>query len=132
MEDYKALNHCKYDCYYHIILLPKYRRKIMVGKFKEDLYSYIREISSNHSIDLLEINGTEDHIHLLLGFPPTMSLSKVLEIIKSNSSRLAFLDHLRYLRKFYWYTNHMWSRSYFVSTVGNNFDIVTKYIRSQS
>lgn len=57
---------------------------------------------------------------------------QVLEIVKSNSSRLAFLSYKRYLRKFYWYTNYMWSRSYFVSTVGNNFDIVTKYIRSQS
>lgn len=128
----KSLNHCKYEIYYHLVFTSKYRHKLIVGKFKDFLYESIRDISLNLRIELIELNGESDHIHLLISSPPYLSISSIVRDLKSNSSRLSFLKFNNYLRKYYWYINTLWSRSYYVATHGNvTKETIRKYIENQ-
>jgi putative transposase len=81
---------------------------------------------------LIEINSDKDHIHILLSFSPRYSISKVVEIIKSNSSKIMFEKYNSYLRRFYWYKNTLWSRSYFVATHGKVTSLkIKEYIKDR-
>lgn len=128
----KSLSHCKYETYYHLVLTSKYRRKVIVGEFREFLYKVIKEISSNVGVELINMNGSSDHLHLLISFSPTLSISEVVRTIKSVSSKVSFSAFNSYLRKYFWYKNTLWSRSYYVATHGNvTKETVRSYIDNQ-
>lgn len=117
---YRKQSHCVYHCEYHLVFATKYRRKI----FNSGIFAYmldrLKEVMEHYpSLDILEINHDQDHIHMLISIPPKMSVGQVVRILKSNTSR----D----LKKKFPFLKD----GYFVSTVGINEDIVRKYIENQ-
>ena len=111
---YRKQNHCVYHCEYHLVFASKYRRKI----FNDGILGYIKEVLKKlrdyyPEIDILMINHDEDHVHILAIIPPKMSVSEVVRIIKSNTSR-DLKKKFSYLKKVYWGTDGIWSDGYFV------------------
>lgn len=124
-------SHCVYRCEYHLVFSTKYRRKI----FNDGIFAYIserlQEVRSHYpSLEILEINHDVDHIYLLLVIPQKMSVSQVVRILKSNTSR-DLKKKFPFLKKVYWGTDGVWSDGYFVSTVGINKRIIENYIENQ-
>ena len=113
------------------MLCSKYRRKI----FNDGVFKYVKatlkELNEHYpELDIQEINHDEDHIHIMMWIPPKYSVSRVINILKSNTAR-----HLKqkfpFLKEVYWGTESIWSDGYFVSTVGYNEDMIRKYIEKQ-
>ena len=125
------LSHCVYYCDYHIVLVTKYRK----GIFNKGIFAYIdkklAEITEHYPlIRFTTVNQDKDHIHLLVSIPPTMSVGKVVGIIKQNSSR-ELKQKFPFVGKVYWGTESVWSEGYFVSTVGIDEVVITEYIERQ-
>lgn len=125
------LSHCVYSCDYSIVLCTKYRKKL----FNEGIFAYfeikLAEISEHYpQIYIKEVNHDQDHLHLLISIPPTMSVGKVVGLIKQNTAR-EMKQKFPFLKEVYWGTEAVWSEGYFVSTVGINERIIEKYIENQ-
>ena len=125
------LSHCVYQCDYHIVLVTKYRRKI----FNDGIFAYIdkklAEITEHYPlIRFKAVNHDKDHIHFLVSIPPTMTVGKVIGIIKQNTSR-ELKQKFPFLKKVYWGTDAVWSEGYFASTVGIDEAVVQAYIEEQ-
>lgn len=129
--DYRKQSHCVYFCEYHLMFPTKYRRKI----FNEGIFSYMKErlnqVRDHYpELEIVEINHDVDHIHLLVVIPPKMSVSQVVRILNSNTSR-DLKKKFSFLKDVYWGTDGIWSDGYFVSTVGVDEEIIKKYIEHQ-
>jgi putative transposase len=129
--EYKRGSHYVYYCDYHLIFVTKYRRKI----FNEGVFAYfdkrLLEVKKQHpQIEFKEVNHDKDHIHMLVSIPPTMSVGKVVRLIKSNTAK-DLKQKFPVLKEIYWGTESVWSAGYFVSTVGVNEKIVQEYIQRQ-
>ena len=125
------LSHCVYQCDYHIVIVTKYRKKI----FNEGIFEYFRiklaEITEHYPlIQFKVINHDQDHLHMLISIPPTMSVGKAVGIIKQNTAR-ELKQKFRFLQSVYWGTDAVWSEGYFVSTVGINETVIQQYIQDQ-
>ena len=114
-----------------MVIATKYRRKIFQRGIKEYLIILLKRIPRYYpEIKLIEINGEEDHLHLLLSIPPKMSVAEVVRIIKSNTAR-EIRKKFEFLEKVYWGNAGIWSNGYFVSTIGVNEEIIRSYIERQ-
>jgi putative transposase len=125
------LSHCTYRCEYHVVLVTKYRRAV----FNEGIFAYmdvkLAEITEHYPlIRFKTVNHDKDHIHLLLSIPPTMSVGKVVGIIKQNTSK-QLKQKFAFLREVYWGTDAVWSEGYFVATVGVDEEVIQRYIENQ-
>ena len=125
------LSHCVYQCDYHIVLVTKYRKEI----FKEGIFAYankkLADVTEHYPlIRFKTVNHDKDHIHFLISIPPTMSVGKVVGIIKQNTSR-ELKQKFSFLKQVYWGTEAVWSEGYFVSTVGIDEAIIQAYIKDQ-
>ena len=125
------LSHCVYHCDYHLVLVTKYRREI----FNPGIFAYfdikLAEVTEHYPlIRFKEVNHDKDHLHLLVSLPPTMSIGKVVGIIKQNTAR-ELKQKFPFIKSVYWGTDSVWSESYFVSSVGVNEEVVKKYIEEQ-
>ncbi len=125
------LPHCIYFCDYHIILVTKYRKKL----FNKGIFAYfdakLAEITEHYPlIRIKAVNHDEDHIHMQVSIPPTMSVGKAVGLIKQNTSR-ELKQKFPFLKKAYWVSDAVWLEGYFVSTVGINEGIIQKYIEEQ-
>ena len=125
------LSHCVYHCEYHIVIVTKYRKEI----FNEGIFAYLSiklaEIPEHYpQIFIKEVNHDKDHLHLLVSIPPTMSVGKVVGLIKQNTAR-ELKQKFPFLKQVYWGTDAVWSEGYFVSTVGANEAIIKRYIQEQ-
>ena len=130
MEYYKQA-HCVYYAKYHLVFPTKYRKRILVNNVKLYFEETLKKVTEYYpDLKFHEINGEEDHVHLLITIPPKMSVSKVVSIIKANTST-ALKNRFKFIKKAYWGTDGMWSDGYFVSTIGVNEDIISKYIEHQ-
>jgi len=123
--------HCAYQCEYHLVIVSKYRRKIL----NEGSFAYFEKImhqvkESLPEIILLTMNHDEDHIHLHLSIPPKIRVSDAVRAIKSISGRL-LKKKFEYMRKAYWGSDGIWSDGYFVSTIGIDEKIIKRYIEHQ-
>ncbi len=129
--EYFRQGHCVYYARYHLVFATKYRRKVIKEGVKSCLEDLVKRISEYYpEIRFHEINGEEDHLHLLVTIPPKMPVSKVVSLIKSNTSR-EVKKKFEFVRKVYWGADGIWSDGYFVSTVGINERIIRKYIEQQ-
>jgi len=128
MHDWNSLSHVRWDCKYHVVIVPKYRRKRMYGKFKQRVGEVIRELCNQKGVELLEGHLMPDHIHMCLKVPPKFSIAFVIGFLKGKS---AVLIHRKILRTKRVSGLHFWSRGYCVSTVGLDEATVRKYIRDQ-
>ena len=125
------LSHCVYSCDYHIVIVTKYRKKI----FNNGIFAYfdkkLGELKEHYPlIKIKKINHDKDHLHILVSIPPTMSVGKVVGIIKQNTARF-LKQKFPFVKEVYWGTDAVWSEGYFVSTVGINKEVITAYIQSQ-
>ena len=125
------LSHCVYHCDYHITLVTKYRKAV----FNEGIFAYfekkLAEVTEHYPlIKFGTVNHDKDHIHFLVSIPPTMSVGKVIGIIKQNTSR-ELKQKFPFLGQVYWGTDAVWSEGYFVSTVGINEAMIHAYIEEQ-
>jgi len=131
MIKFDRQNHCVYHTRYHLIFVTKYRRKILKEGMGVYLRTRLHEVNKYYpDLQILESNCDEDHIHLLLSIPPKFSVSKVVNILKSNSAR-DMRKKFPYLDKVYYGIDGIWSDGYFVSTVGINEDVIRRYIEYQ-
>ena len=127
--DELSLSHCKYECKYHIVFAPKFRRQIIYGKIKTEIGKILRQLCENKGIEILEANACKDHIHMLVIIPPKYSISQIMGYLKGKSSLMIFdrFANLKYKHG----NRHFWCKGYYVSTVGRNEKKIAEYIQNQ-
>ena len=127
--DTNSLAHTKWECKYHIVFAPKYRRQIIYGKIKMDIGQMLRKLCEYKGIEIIEAEACKDHIHKLISIPPKYSAAQIMGYLKGKSSLMIFE---KYANLKYKYGNrHFWCRGYYVSTVGANRKAIQEYIRNQ-
>ncbi len=127
--DTNSLAHTQWECKYHIVFAPKYRRQIIYGKIKQDIGQMIRKLCEYKGVEIIEAEACKDHIHMLVAIPPKYSVSQFMGYLKGKSSLMIFE---KYANLKYKYGNrHFWCRGYYVSTVGKNKKVIAEYIRNQ-
>lgn len=124
-----SLAHTKWMCKYHIVFIPKYRRKIIYNQYRRDLQDYIRLLCSYKGVEIIEGHMMPDHVHLLLSIPPKISVASFMGYLKGKSSLMMFDKHANLKYKFG--NRHFWAEGYYVTTVGLNEATIAKYIRDQ-
>ena len=125
----KSLSHTKYMCKYHIVFIPKYRRKVIYNKLRKDIQKYIKDLCKWKGVEIIEGHMMPDHVHLLVEIPPRMSVSSFMGYLKGKSAMMIFEYHANLKYKFG--NKHFWAEGYYVSTVGLNEATIRKYIREQ-
>ena len=127
--DTDSLAHTKWNCKYHIVFAPKYRRQIIYGKIKADIGKMLRKLCEYKQIEILEAEASKDHIHMLISVPPKYSISQIMGYLKGKSSLMIFE---KYANLKYKYGNrHFWCRGFYVDTVGRNKKVIAEYIKNQ-
>ena len=112
--DINSLAHTKWECKYHIVFAPKYRRQIIYGNIKADIGQMLRKLCDYKGIEIIEAEACKDHIHMLISIPPKYSVAQIMGYLKGKSS-----------------FRHFWCRGYYVSTVGANKKAIQEYIKNQ-
>jgi len=129
--DCKKQGHSVYYTRYHLVIATKYRRKILKDGFGEYLKKLVIGIGRQiPEIEIVEVNTDKDHIHMLLSIPPKLSISEVVKEVKAKTG-LYMRKKFPFLDKVYWGKGGIWSRGYFVSTVGISEATIKKYIEMQ-
>ena len=123
------LSHSSYRCQYHIVFVPKYRRKEIYGKLRADIGEIIRKLCNEKKVELLEAEACPDHIHILVSIPPYLSVAQFMGYLKSKSALMIFDRHANL--KYKYGQRNFWARGYFVDTVGKNEKAIRDYIRNQ-
>ena len=127
--DTNSLAHTQWECKYHIVFAPKYRRQIIYGKIKADIGQMLRKLCEYKGIEIIEAEACKDHIHMLVSIPPKYSVAQIMGYLKGKSSLMIFE---KYANLKYKYGNrHFWCRGYYVSTVGRNKKAIQEYIQNQ-
>ena len=127
--DTDSLAHTKWNCKYHIVFAPKYRRQVIYGKIKADIGKMLRKLCEYKQIEILEAEACKDYIHMLISVPPKYSISQIMGYLKGKSSLMIFE---KYANLKYKYGNrHFWCRGFYVDTVGRNKKAIAEYIRNQ-
>jgi len=129
MSDYASLNHTKWECKYHVVFIPKCRRKVLYGRVRQELREILRELAKQKESEIIEGHLCLDHVHMMIRIPPKHSVSEVVGYIKGKSAIRVARDYMRRERNYKGY--HFWARGYFVSTVGADEGVVRDYIRNQ-
>lgn len=127
--DEKSLSHTKWKCQYHIIFIPKYRRKEIYGKLRQDIGDILRRLCEYKGVEIIEAHACIDHIHMLVSIPPKLSVSDFMGYLKGKSSLMVFERHANL--KYKYGKRSFWAKGYYVSTVGINKATIVKYIREQ-
>jgi len=128
-DDTSSLSHTRWNCQYHIIFGPKYRRKVIYGKLRRDIGRYIRKLCGYKGVEIIEANACPDHIHILVKIPPKMAVSSFMGYLKGKSALMIFEEHANL--KYKYGSRNFWSEGFWVSTVGRNKQAIKKYIKEQ-
>ena len=127
--DKNSLSHTTWNCKYHIVFAPKYRRQIIYGKIKAEIGKILRTLCDRKGVEIIEAEACPDHIHMLVSIPPKYSVSEFMGYLKGKSSLMIF-DKFANMK--YRYGNRQfWCRGYYVDTVGRNKKAIEEYIRNQ-
>ena len=129
MTGNQSLSHTKWNCKYHIVFAPKYRRQIIYNKLKEDIGKILRQLCEQKKVEIHEANACKDHIHMLVSIPPNLSVSSFMEYLKGKSSLMIFDRHANL--KYKYGNRHFWCRGYYLDTVGKNTEKIKAYIQNQ-
>ncbi len=128
MHDWKRLSHVKWECKYHVVFVPKYRKKKLYGKLRSRMGDMLRELCRQREVELLGGHLMPDHVHMCLSIPPKFSVSSVIGFVKGKSAVRIHRELLNIRRM----TGlHFWARGYCVSTVGMNEEAIREYMRNQ-
>ena len=129
MNDIHSLSHSKWNCKYHIVFAPKYRRKVFYGTKRLEIGQILRQLCNWYGVTLLEAEACPDHIHMLVEIPPKHLVSSFMGYLKGKSS---IMIYNKWGNMKYKYQNRsFWCRGYYVDTVGKNTKAITEYIRHQ-
>ena len=128
-NDSGSLSHTKWNCKYHIVFAPKYRRQEIYGKIKVDIGQILRKLCEAKKVEILEAEACPDHIHMLVSIPPNISVSQFMGYLKGKSSLMICDRHANL--KYKYGNRHFWCRGYYVDTVGRNKEKIAEYIRNQ-
>lgn len=128
MDD-QSLSHSRYNCTYHIVFIPKYRRKTMFGALRQVVANILSAVCKMEGITIIKAAVMPDHVHMYVSIPPKLSVSKVMGRIKGKSALMLFDAHPEYKTR---YGRHFWARGYYVETIGNvNEETIKRYIEKQ-
>ncbi len=127
--DKNTLSHTRWECKYHIVFAPKYRRKVIYGKIREDICEILSSLCKRKGVEIIEAEWCPDHIHMFVKIPPSMSVSSVMGYLKGKSTLIIFERHANL--KYRYGNRHFWCRGYYVDTVGKNAKKIEEYIRNQ-
>ena len=129
MDD-SSIQHTRWNCTYHIVFIPKWRRRKMYGQNKKDLVEIIKKLCEMKNVQLIDGKVCVDHIHMYVAIPPKLSVSEFMSYLKGKSALMFFDRHQELCTKYG--DRHFWARGYYVSTVGNvNEETIRKYIQEQ-
>ena len=126
MTDTNSLSHSKWNCKYHIVFAPKYRRKVIYQKIKVDIGKILRKLCENKGVEIHEAEACPDHIHMLVSIPPHISIAQFMGYLKGKSTLMIFDRHANL--KYRYGNRHFWCRGY---TVGRNEKAIREYVRNQ-
>ena len=129
MNEYQTLSHTKWECKYHVVFIPKYRRKVLYGQLRSYLGDVFRELARQKESWIEEGHLRADHVHMLLSIPPKYAVAQVVGYIKGKSAIHIARTYGGRQRNFV--GEHFWARGYFVTTVGSDEEAVRQYIRAQ-
>jgi len=124
-----SLSHASWNCKYHLVFAPKFRRQEIYGKLKIVIGKILRELCERKGVEIVEAECCKDHVHMLLKIPPKYSVSEIMGYLKGKSSLIIFDRHANL--KYKYGNRHFWCRGYFVDTVGKNAKKIEEYIRNQ-
>ena len=127
--DNQSLAHTSWNCKYHIVFAPKYRRREIFGKLRADIGKILRMLCQRKEIEIIEAECCIDHVHMLVKIPPKHSESYIIGYLKGKSSLIIFDRHANL--KYKYGNRHFWCRGYYVDTVGKNSKRIEEYVRNQ-
>lgn len=127
--DKNSLSHTSWNCKYHIVFAPKFRRQVIYGRIKVDIGKILRDLCNRKGIEIIEAELMPDHVHMLVKIPPKFSVSQIMGYLKGKSSLIIFDRHANL--KYKYGNRHFWCRGYFVDTTGKNTKKIAEYIRNQ-
>ena len=128
MHDWQTLAHVRWECKYHVVIVPKYRHKVFFGRMRKRVGEILRELCRQRGVELLEGKAKPDHIHMFLSIPPKYSVSHTIGFLKGKS---AVRIHRELMQHRYAIGAHFWATGYCVSSVGLDEEQVRRYIREQ-
>lgn len=129
MKEYQSLNHTRWDCKYHIVFIPKKRKKVIFGNIRKHLGTIFHELAEQKESKILEGNLLLDHVHKCISIPPKYAVANVIGYIKGKSAISIARNIMGRKRNFT--GENFWARGYFVSTIGIDEEIIREYIRNQ-
>lgn len=129
MTQLQSLAHSKWVCNYHLVWIPKYRKKTLFGDLRRELGPVLRELAQQRESEILEGHMRIDHVHVLISIPPKYAVSQVVGYIKGKSAIHIARTYMGRQRNFT--GEHFWARGYYVSTVGLDEEVVRQYIQNQ-
>ena len=128
MHDWQSLSHVRWDCKYHVVIVPKYRKKVIYGKLKHRVGPILRQLCQQRGVELLEGHAMPDHIHMCLSIPPKFSVARTIGFLKGKS---AVRIHRQLLHESRMTGLSFWAIGYCVSTVGLDEETIRRYIQEQ-
>jgi putative transposase len=127
--DENSLSHARWECKYHLVFAPKFRRKAIYGQIREDIGKILRELCTRKEVEIHEAYMCPDYVHMLVSIPPKLSVAQFMGYLKGKSTLMIFERHANLK---YRYGNRVfWCKGYYVSTVGRNKEAIAQYIRNQ-
>ena len=129
MDDFQSLSHTRWDCKYHVVFIPKCRRKTLYVQLRRDLGEVFHRLAAQKESKILEGHLMADHVHMMISIPPKYAVSQVVGFIKGKSA--IHLARVYGERKRNFVGQHFWARGYFVSSVGRDEEVIRQYIRNQ-
>ncbi len=129
MDDGESLSHSQWDCQYHVVFIPKCRRKVLYGRLRQHLGPVFRQLAERKECRVEAGHVCVDHVHMLLAIPPKYAVAQVIGYIKGKSAIHLARTYGERRRNFV--GEHFWARGYFVSTVGRDEEKIREYIRAQ-
>ncbi len=129
MDDGESLSHSQWDCQYHVVFIPKCRRKVLYGRLRQHLGPVFRQLAERKECRVEAGHVCVDHVHMLLSIPPKYAVAQVIGYIKGKSAIHLARTYGERRRNFV--GEHFWARGYFVSTVGRDEEKIREYIRAQ-
>lgn len=129
MDDYKSLSHSVWDCKFHVVFIPKYRRKVVYGELRRELGKVFRTLARQKECEVEEGHLMPDHVHMLISIPPRHAVSRIVGYIKGKSA--IHIARVYFDRPRNYAGQSFWARRYFVSTVGRDEQVIREYIRKQ-
>ena len=127
--DKNSLSHTTWECKYHLVFAPKYRRQVIYGQIKADVAEILSMLCKRKGIEIIEAECCKDHVHMLVRIPPKYSVSEIMGYLKGKSSLMIFEKHANL--KYKYGNRHFWCRGYYVDTVGKNAKKIQEYIQNQ-